>query len=172
MKIEAVAASAKLQSHDPPHQPLPSFTQGKNGQADAGAIFDETLDSEQRRHAAGEGEGADGREDGGAACQRRQAARSRLFLLAQSVELLGERLLGATLPVLLHAGADLLWMAQELMSVVEDLAEPALSEADQRACQAVLARLKSEGAFIEARSGRALDAALHGQLDALAQRLA
>ncbi|MXR36746.1 hypothetical protein [Craterilacuibacter sinensis] len=164
MKIQAIAASAKLQSHDPPHQHLPSFSQGKSRQADAGAIFDETLDSEQRRHADGEGEGE--------GSQRRQAARSRLFLLEQSVALLGERLLGAALPVLLHAGADLLWMAQELTCLVEDLAEPALSEADQHACLAVLVRLRSESAFIEARSARTLDAALRDQLDALALRLA
>lgn len=163
MKIQGIAASAKLQSHDPPHQHLPSFTQGKSGQEDASTIFDETLDSEQRRHADGEGESE--------GSQRRQAARSRLFLLEQSVALLGERLLGATLPVLLHAAADLLWMAQELTCLVEDLAEPALSEADQRACLAVLARLRGEGAFVEARSARALDAALHEQLDALALRL-
>ncbi|MGL6070736.1 hypothetical protein, partial [Craterilacuibacter sp.] len=89
---------------------------------------------------------------------RQQAARSRLVLLTQSVDLLAERLLGASLPTLLHAGSDLMWMAQELLWVAEDLAavHGQLEGEDARACRAVRSRLGSARAFIEQRSGRQL----------------
>jgi hypothetical protein len=161
IKVGAIAAATRLQKHDQaPAEPYALRTlPAQDGEEST--VFDETLDAEQRRHVAGEAD------------KGQQAARSRLLLLAQSVELLGERLLGASLPTLLHASADLMWMAQELLWVAEDLAAGCgrLEGDDAHACRAVRSRLGSACAFIEQRSGRQLEPAFFELLAQLARLL-
>ena len=125
--------------------------------------FDETLNQEQQKqaqHGCAEDDA------------RHQAARARLALLGESLRMLDERLLGATLPALLRAQPDLMWMAQELLWVVDDLQHGnQLAETDRHQALHVLTRLRNEYAFLQARSGQRLTLQLGELFDAIERRL-